>query len=347
MEVVDFLGPEGFGAHTVDWSGSEPVFTRVHHKPSKLLIPGFVDIHIHGGLGIDCFTEDTKAITALCDKLETRGYESILPTTVTGTVEQVQAAINAIPDHPMIAGFHLEGPFISAQFPGAQPASCIAPVPVGSSKWDAVLDHPKLKIVTLAPEIPNALELILKLNQRNVIVSMGHSNATYDQFRRGYEFGARHVTHVFNAMRGFHHREVGATGYALMNDDLACEIIYDRHHLSKEALQLLLKVKPIEKIIAISDGTAASGAPHGTGLRMWGHECFVEHGAVRIQGSGALAGSASTMLDCFRNIELDFDTETAIRLCCLNPRHALGKRGLPRVFIELDDNREIINRRVR
>jgi N-acetylglucosamine-6-phosphate deacetylase len=342
--VYDALGPQGFGAYEVDWeSGS---WTRVSRPPQGLLIPGFVDIHIHGAFGIDFMSATSEEMVLLCQKLQAQGYETFLPTTVTASSEAILAAIGNLPSDPMITGFHLEGPFISSDYPGAQPPSAIALPPIGATEWDEVLDHPRLKLVTLAPEIPNALELIARLSNRGVLVSMGHTNATYDEARRGFEFGANHATHMFNAMRPFHHREASVVGYALTNDAVYTELIYDRLHVSPQSVKLLLKSKPADKVVAVSDSTLATGMPPNLKVEMWGLQVVTAKGEVRLADSGALAGSAITLLDAFRNLYEDFGAETAIRTCCINPRLSMGWSTTPRVFVEMDKDLQIIGRRV-
>jgi N-acetylglucosamine-6-phosphate deacetylase len=187
----------------------------------------------------------------------------------------------------------------------------------------------------MAPELPHALELASRLMERGVIVSMGHTNATYEEARRGFEFGAAHTTHTFNAMRGLHHREAGILGYALATDALRCELIYDRLHVSREAAGLLFKCKPEDRVIAVSDSTLATGLPPGQTVTMWGHECVIGKKQVRLASNGALAGSAITLLDAFRNLHEDFGAEKAIRACCLNPRAALGISQIKR-WVQLD-----------
>lgn len=342
--IVTALGPEGLANYEVEFEGREPKFERVHKPADRLLIPGFVDIHCHGAFGIDFMSASSEDMVDLCERLARCGYEAFLPTTVTASPGQVLAALERLPEHSLIAGFHLEGPFISPKYPGAQPPSAIADPPVGNSPWNEILDHPKLKVVTMAPELPNALDLILRLNQRGVRVSMGHTNATYEEARRGYEFGASHTTHTYNAMRPLHHREAGTVGYALANDDLACELIYDRLHVSKDAAALLLKCKPAEKVIAVSDSTMATGMGPGEQFSMWGLDVLTGRGTVTLADGNTLAGSAITLLDAFRNLAQDFGEEVAIRACCLNPRDALGWRSPPRVWIEMDRDYRIVER---
>lgn len=328
--VFTMLGPEGYGNYRL---GDGPA-QRVHDYAEHLLTPGFVDIHIHGAFGIDTMSASPEEFETLCRYLEREGYEGFLPTTITASTQDVTRALANLPEHPMILGFHLEGPFISPDYPGAQPPSAILAPPVGPSEWDAILDDPRLKVITLAPELPGALDLILRLSKRGVRVSLGHTNASFDEARRAFEFGAAHTTHTFNAMRPLHHREAGMVGYALSNPDLKAELIYDRLHVCREAAQLLLQTKPADHVVAVSDCTAANGLPPGTPLKMWGHDVEVGRGEVRLKANGALAGSAITLRDAFQNLAEDFGPETAIRACCHNPRTALGLNVEPKVYLE-------------
>lgn len=339
--VYDCLGPQGFGCYEVDWSTNPPTFSRVNRPPDLLLIPGLVDIHIHGAFGIDFMSASAKEIEVLAEKLVNIGYEAFLPTTVSASPHDVLGAISNLPEHPAIAGFHLEGPFVSKARPGAQPREAIANANWLDNAWDEVFHHPKLKLATVAPEIPGGLELIAKLSQRGVVVSMGHTDATYDEARFGFEFGATHMTHFFNAMRPLHHRETGVIGYGLMNDSVRCELIYDRFHVNRDAAALLLRSKPSDGVIAVSDCSMAAGLPSGTKLKMWGLDAEVVLGKVLLAGTDTLAGSAATLLDCFRNLHADFGPEAAVRCCCLNPRLALGITEVPRVYVELNRKLEI------
>lgn len=336
---LEYLGPDGYGTYEVNW-GPTPTFQRVCKHADGLLVPGFVDIHFHGAFGMDFMSASTADLLALADKLAKEGYEAFLPTTVTASLDEILSALRVLPEHPMIPGFHLEGPFINPQVLGAQPNLTVTP-PLVASPWDEAIDHPKLKVVTLAPEIPNALEFISRLRKRDVVVSMGHSWASFEEARRGFEFGATHMTHMFNAMRPFHHREIGLMGYALMNDAIRCELIYDRIHVAKEAAQLLLKLKGPDRIIAISDSSAATRLAAGMEVTLWGQPAVADRDCVRLKSNGALAGSTITLLDAFRNLHDDFGPELAIKATSHNPRKALGMTGDPRVLVEMDRNLQI------
>jgi N-acetylglucosamine-6-phosphate deacetylase len=339
--TAHMLGPDGFGVYEVAWDAG-PEFRRVSKPANVWLIPGFVDIHLHGAFGIDLMSAAPADLTVLCEKLAALGYEGFLPTTVTASAQAVRHALAMLPDHPMILGFHLEGPFISPQFPGAQPPESILQPPSGPSDWDEILDDPRLKVITLAPELPHATELISRLSNRGVVVSMGHTNATFDEARIGFEFGARHTTHTFNAMRPLHHREAGMVGYALANDSISCELIYDRKHVCKDSAGLLLKIKGKDRVIAISDSSMATGMPPGTVFEMWGHKVETGKKSVTLEGTSTFAGSAVTLKDVFQNLWDDFGEDIAIRLCSLNPRRALGITGMPRVYCEFDKHKELV-----
>ncbi|MCW5940483.1 MAG: amidohydrolase family protein [Fimbriimonadaceae bacterium] len=325
------LGPLGWGRYRVDWTNGSPSLEPTDEPPEAIFTPGLVDRHIHGAFGIDFMTASQDELANLSLRLKDLGYESWLPTTVTASVESVLAAVANLPNDPAPCGFHLEGPFISPSYPGAQPPEWIISPDEASPAWDPIFDHPKLRVVTLAPETPGCLDLVRRLANRGVVVSLGHTDATAEQARAAIEAGASQTTHTFNAMRRFHHREPGVIEVALTDPRVECELIYDRRHVSKEAASLLLRAKGLEGVVGVSDSTAATGMPNGTELEMWGHLCRVQSGTVRIAETGALAGSTSTLLDCFQALADDFGPETAVRACSVNPRRVLGTHK-PRVW---------------
>ena len=300
----------------------------------RILTPGFVDLHIHGGFGIDVMSASSEDLRVLDEKLRGCGYEGWLATTVTCAPGDALRVLEALPPEREtgILGLHLEGPFISPRHPGAQPPPFIVEYTGRGTDWDAVLDHPRLRLVTLAPEIPGGLELTRRLVERGVIVSLGHSDATYDQTRVAYAAGARHVTHTFNAMRPLHHREAGLVGAALVDEDLNAEIIYDRLHVGEPAARLFFANVPMGRQLAVSDGTMATGLSRGTRLEMWGLDCVVGDGEVRLVEGGGLAGSAITLLDAFRNIARDHGWAFAVAACSIAPRAALGL-GPPKTWL--------------
>ncbi len=334
-----YLGSAGFGTYDIDLDRRS--FQRVEGQAETILVPGFVDIHTHGAFGIDFMTATKAEMSDLCGKLREVGYEAFLPTTVTASKADVQRAFATLPDDPMILGVHLEGPFVSLKYPGAQPQAFIVNPPIGPSEWSSVLDDPRLKLITMAPELPGASELISSLTSRGVRVSMGHTNATYAEAEAGFKAGADHATHTFNAMRPLHHREAGMVGYVLGNDELYAEIIYDRLHVKRESAEVLMRCKPSDRVVAVSDSTMAAGMEAGQSICMWGLNCLVGDKEVRLT-DGTLAGSGITLFDAFRNLFEDFGPETAVKACSLNPRLSIGHNTPPRLYVEFNQNLEIV-----
>ncbi len=340
-QVRVMLGESGLSTFDFEWHAGQMFVNPTLDQPDGYLIPGLIDIHFHGAFGIDFMTASKSEMIELSNKLMDVGYEGFLPTTITSDAQSVANAINQLPDHEAILGFHLEGPFISPTFPGAQPIEHIKTYDSFSQEWSQILNHPQLRIVTLAPETAGAGKLIAAMTERGAISSMGHTAATYDEAKSAQFLGANHITHTFNAMRPLHHREVGCLGFGLTEPQVSCELIYDRVHVSKEAAQILFKCKGRDKIIGVSDSSAATGLKPGTELKMWGHDCIVHQGEVRIKHSGALAGSAVHLFDVFKNLFDDFGPELAIASCCDNPRNALKLSSEPKVWLDLDPNLQI------
>lgn len=334
MKAYFMLGPEGMTPMTATFNSSELTTAPCDGTPDTYLVPGFVDQHIHGAFGHDFMGCKPGELSDFADGLRGKGYEFFLPTTVTASAEAVIQCAEFV-DHPMTPGFHLEGPFISRTFPGAQPKEFILDPPSSGTIWDQVLDHPKLRLITMAPELPGGIELIKRLSGRGVLVNFGHTNATFAQLSEAVAAGLNGATHTYNAMRALHHREAGAVGFALSTDSVDCELIYDRVHVSPEAARLLVKCKPKEHLVAISDATMAAGLPVGTELNMWNHAVVVGPGDVRLAADGALAGSTITLADAFKNLAEDFGIEIAIWACCLNARRRLALAEPPKLWLEI------------
>lgn len=319
------VGPDGWGVYDIEWSSGTPLFHRSATDQAEYVVaPGFVDLHIHGAYGVDFMSGSTDEIQGCFERLAADGYEMLYPTTVTAPVENVRQMIASTPFGEFAPAFHLEGPFISPQFPGAQPKDAILSADRDDG-WADILDHDRLRRITLAPEIDGGMALVRKLAEQGVQVSLGHTDATFSQAMQAVQEGAHHATHTFNAMRGFHHRDGGTVGCCLLNDAVCCELIYDRHHVSREATDLLLRTKPTEKVVAVSDCTAAHGIGIGSTFSMWGHDVVTDEDSVRLASDGALAGSVSTLADVFHYLWEDFGAEVAVRLCCINPRLASGE----------------------
>lgn len=333
MIVVDAASVDRpFGRYRVEPGGLSSDWEETSEASEGFYLPGFVDVHFHGAYGVDFMSASRQELAGLADRMEDDGYEVFLPTTVTASVQDVLAALAELPDHRAIGGFHLEGPFISQQYPGAQPVEAILDPPGFPSPWDAVFDHPRLRLVTLAPEQPGGLELVKGLVSRGVVASLGHTAGTYAEALQAVEAGVTHATHTFNAMRGLHHREAGTLGLVLSDDRVRAELIYDGYHVSQPAAEVLIRSKGLDKVLAVSDCTAAKGLAPGSVVEMWGHSVEVGVDDVRLLGTDTLAGSASTLLDCFRKLAEDFGVGVGTQLACLTPRMVLGLNGEPERF---------------
>lgn len=297
-------------------------------------VPGLVDIHVHGVDGLDVMRGDGDLVVA---RLRSLGVEWCCPTTVSAPPEQIQQALRGIhPESPGFAGVHLEGPFLNPQKAGAQPAEALSKPSVDAYLALVGEFEPLIRIVTLAPELEGSADLIAYLRTRNVLVSAGHTDATYDALEAAKP---DHLTHFYNRMSPLSHREAGAVGYGLLSG-VRCELIYDRAHVGREAAEILLRSKGQGEILGISDGTAASGKPDGWTGTMWGHGVTKSEGCVRLV-DGTLAGSAATLADVFRNLWQDFGPETAIEACSEAPRSALGLPE-PRMHLLVEDDGTII-----
>lgn len=303
-------------------------------QSERYLVPGLVDAHCHGVGGLDVM--DGKA-AEIAEKLRAVGVEYLCPTTVTTPWEELRFALQACdPAVQGFAGVHLEGPFVNPAMAGAQPKEHIAPPSARTLEEELGDLLSRVKIVTLAPELDGAQEVIGFLRGRGIAVSAGHTDATFETLR------ARRIsrmTHFYNAMRPFHHREPGCVGYGLLGDP-ELELIYDGIHVSAQAVDLLLQSRGLDGLVAVSDGTSLSGLPDGTVANLWGHRVTKRDGAVRLD-DGTLAGSAATLADVFRRIWEDFGPEVAVRSASDNPRRSLGLPE-PRLWLIVSREGDII-----
>jgi len=272
---------------------------------SRWLVPGLIDTHVHGGGGAQLASADPDEIAAAAAFHAQHGTTALLATTVSAPVRSLASILAAIADvaegarrgaqpGAQVLGAHLEGPFVSRRRAGAlDPASFLDPDP---RVLEALLaaGRGSVRIVTLAPELPGALELVGALARAGVIASVGHSDATYEQVRLAALAGARSVTHAFNAMRPLHHREPGVLGAALDLPALGCELIADGHHVSAPALRLALGAKGPGAIRLVTDAMQAAGMPDGE-YRLGRARVEVAQGRAVLAGSDTIAGSTLTM----------------------------------------------------
>jgi len=314
---------------------------------SGIAVPGFVDLQVNGFGGIDFLEADAGGFRRAGDALLETGVTAYLPTLITSPEEQLLAAMQEIPadgSGPRALGVHLEGPFLSPQRLGTHVASWRRdPDP---ALLERLLDGGPVRLMTLAPELPGADELIDTLIARGVRVSLGHSDATAAQANEAFDRGARTVTHLFNAMRPFRHRDPGIVGAALARDDVLVQIILDGIHLAPETAQVVWRAAA-GRVALVTD--AITGAPLGDGSFSFGElDVSVHDGTVR-GPDGVLAGSVLTMIDAVRNLHaLGASFVDAVAAATSVPAAVLGRAdvgrlapGLPADVVVLDDRLEI------
>lgn len=299
-----------------------------------IALPGMIDLHIHGGFGRDMMEGTPEAIQFIAQRLTRHGVTAFLATPLTAPWDAIRNCIRAareVREHgsqgARLLGCHLEGPFINPKRAGAQPPEYIRPPSIRELEAELGELMSELRIVTLAPELEGGLELTQYLTKQGIIVSIGHSDATYEQVLHAIEHGARHATHTFNAMRPFQHRDPGLAGAVMLHEELTAEIIWDNIHTHPAAAQLLVKAKGSERVLCVSDGTTGVGMPDGYTFELWGHRAMVQQNAARMVETGGLAGSTIAMDACLKHCAATFNLEVASLLCAANPARALGYEG--------------------
>jgi N-acetylglucosamine-6-phosphate deacetylase len=319
-----------------------PANGRVANFPGDILVPGFIDMHIHGGAGHDVMETNDGALPAMERFLAHRGVSTYFPTTVTAPVdlilsalEQLGHAVETAENSPQAAelrakplGIHLEGPFISHRRRGVHPPeNLLNPTPELFERfWEA--SQGQIRVMTIAPELPGAAEVITEAAKRGVCVSLGHSDATLAVARDAVDAGARHSTHTFNAMRPLDHRDPGIIAEVLTDARVSADIIADGIHLDPAMVKLFLKAKGAEHAVLITDATSATGMPDGS-YPLGSSNMQVKAG--RCMADGRLAGSVLTMDAAVRNVMkfAEWELQQALRLATLNPARVtgLGTRG--------------------
>ena len=265
-----------------------------------LAAPGFVDLHVHGFGGVDFASADADGYRRAGAALLEGGVTAFRPTFVTAPEEELVASIRSVPRAevgPRVLGCHLEGPFLAPGRLGMHPAGARRDPDL--ALLERLLGAGPVAHVTLAPEREGALDLVDALVRRGVVAACGHTDATAAQARAAFDRGATHVTHLFNAMRPFHHREPGLAGAALAHDGVTVELILDGHHVAPQAAQLALRAAA-GRVALVTDAMAAAGVGDGD-WRMGSVEVEVRDGVVR-RRDGVLAGSVLSMLDAVRNL---------------------------------------------
>jgi N-acetylglucosamine-6-phosphate deacetylase len=302
-----------------------------------VLGPGFFDIHIHGGAGLDVMRAATSELPRVGKFLATHGVTGYFPTTVAAPLDSTYAALGRLADaieadqgastngdpsaRPL--GIHLEGPFLSHKRRGVHPPeNLLEPtIEVFDRLWQAARGH--VRMLTIAPEISGALEVIAEAARRGVCVSIGHSDAEMPIAQQAVKAGARHATHTFNAMRPLDHRDPGIIGEVLSDDRISADVIADGIHVAPAVVKLFLRSKGVERAVLITDAISATGMPEGR-YQLGPIEVEVKDG--KCTANGSLAGSVLTMDRAVRNVMQfsNWSLREAVRAATLNPARAVG-----------------------
>ena len=278
-----------------------------------VVLPGFIDEHIHGAGGADAMDGSVEALQTVSEYLAREGTTGFLATTMTQSPENITKALSAVKEirtngeykGAEVLGVHLEGPFISPKHVGAQP----------------------LEYVAVPSAVDGGLELIRHLSKVGVVASVGHTGGKYSDVVKAVEAGATNVTHTYNAQTGLHHREAGVVGAAMLLDELNCEMICDTIHVSVPAIKLVIKNKPSDKYTLITDAMRAKGMPDGLS-ELGGQEVFVKNGEARLK-DGTLAGSVLKMNVAIKNLveKVGVPFTKAVDFATYNPAKNIGVLG--------------------
>jgi len=308
--------------------------TQIIKFPSSYnLIPGMIDLHTHGAGGSDVMDGAMDAFTAIAEILPKEGVTSFLPATMTKEIKAIEGAVEIINRFAgrqkdilgaEVLGIHLEGPFISRHKAGAQCAKNILPPSISLLKKIQKLSGGLIKIVTLAPEENGAIQLAKALKKRGIIVSIGHSNASYAEVVKAISAGCGYATHLFNAMSGINHREPGAVTALLVNSSVTVELVADGIHLHPAVIEMVYKTKGAERIVLVTDSMRAKYLRDGK-YELGGQKVNVKRGRVTL-GDGTLAGSVLKMNDALKNV-ISFtrcSLRDALKMVCENPAKLLN-----------------------
>lgn len=297
----------------------------------KIIIPGMIDLHIHGAVGNDVMDQDYEALNNISKYLAKTGVTSFLATTLTAPMPKIKKALLNVSqsikkgvEGAEILGSYLEGPYLTEEHKGAHPVEFMRELDLEEIKNLIKISNNTIKVFALAPEKENSQKIIKFLEKNNIRTTMAHTNASYEEATAAVESGLELATHTFNGMKGLHHRDPGALGAVLNNKNIYAELIADNIHVHPAVLNLVFKIKGSDKIILISDCMRAGGLSDGE--YMLGElKVLVENSIARTE-SGSLAGSTLELKDAVMNIKeaADIDLYSSLKMVTIVPARLLG-----------------------
>ena len=303
----------------------EKDFDEIIDLNQKYLGPAFVDVHTHGADGADAMDVSEEALRKISKYLAKEGTANFLATTLTSTKEILKNVLGIVAklqdkdiDGANIFGVHMEGPYFSVEYKGAQNEKYMKPA--GIKELDEYLSVKKglVKLFSISPHNQENLEAIKYLSDRGVVASVGHSAAKYEDVIKAVNYGLTHATHTYNAMKGFTHREPGVVGAVFNSDEIMAEIIFDKFHVHPEAVRTLIKIKGVDKVVCVTDSMSATGLPEGK-YKLGELDVNVKDGQARLAMNDALAGSVLRMDGAFRNlIELGYSITDVFKMTSTN-----------------------------
>lgn len=307
-------------------------FMGLEFNEEVYVVPGFIDEHIHGLNGSDSMDGNIEALQTIASSLVKEGTTSFLATTMTQSKENIINALINIKEYILhhnisgaeMLGVHLEGPFINKEACGAQPKDFIVNPSVTQFEEYLAASGNTIKLVTIAPEMSGSIELIRYCKDHDIVPSIGHTKAGYEDVVQAIENGASSVTHCFNAMTGLHHRDVGVVGATFLSQELNAELVADGIHVHKKAIELLYKNKGKDNITLVTDSMRAKNLPNGLS-ELGGQKVIVKDGMATLE-DGTIAGSVLRMSDAFKNMItfLNILIEDAVKMTSTNPAKKLG-----------------------
>lgn len=292
------------------------------------VIPGLVDVHIHGAKGHDFCDANTDGLSDIAAYLHSCGVTSFCATSMTlpeNQLMEIFETVSGVPDdgnHAYVAGIHMEGPFLSPAKKGAQKESYLCNPSIDAFCRLSEVSSGKIKLITIAPELPGADKFIEKFHDE-VAISLGHSTASYEIASKAFAAGASHATHLFNAMPAFHHRDPGIVGAAADAPHAMVEIICDGIHIHPAVIRSVFRMFGDDRVILISDAMRATGMADGT--YELGRQTVYKKGRFATLADGTLAGSATNLFDCMQNaLSFGLPLESVVRAVTYNPAKSIG-----------------------